>query len=142
MSVKRYIRKVTVTGSIENTEHDTLTEAKDDIIEDLNIKQVKSYMGVSGTIVLLAGGSLITSHHVKVKGAATIDFDNVPEGSTINLMLEQDSTGGFTITLPTFDNLDVQPVVQTVADKMDILTIMKISGKLRLHSYIRPTSTF
>lgn len=137
-----YLRRETTVNGVIEIKHATMADDANDAIYDLNIKQLKSYMNVSGTVVLLAGGALITTHHVKVDGNATIDFVNIPENSTIYLLLEQDSTGGFTITLPTFDNLDAQPVVQTVADKMDVLTIMKIGGKLRLYSYIRPTSTF
>lgn len=103
---------------------------------------IKMYMMVSGTIELECTFLSNATHHVKVNGAATIDFECIPAGVAIYLMLQQDGTGGHTITLPTFDNLNTQPTVQTAANKMDCLIVMKMHSGLHLHGYIKPTDTF
>ena len=110
--------------------------------ESAHSKSIISYMNVSGAVVLSGFGSSINSHHVKVNGNATLSFTNIPDDTVTFLMLEQDATGGYTITLPTFDNLDTQPVVSTTASKMDNLIIMKMNGEIHLHSYIRFSDTF
>ena len=137
-----YIKKTTIIDDVEETTFVLLTDFQEHFIDELNANQLKMYTNVSGTISLLAGGLLLTSHHIKANGNLTVDMDLVPDNSTVYLMLEQDGTGGHTITLPDFDNLDTQPSVTTVAGKMDVLIIMKMNNDIHLHSLVRHTETF
>lgn len=105
-------------------------------------KSLLSYMDVSGTVTLSNYGTSISSHHIKVNGTTTLNLDNIPSGAPVYIMIEQDATGGHTITLPTFDNLDTQPVITTTAGKMDVLIVMKMGSGIHLHSLVKHTDTF
>jgi len=103
---------------------------------------VHMYMNVSGTVELNCSFNANAAHHITVDGNATLDFDCISNGVSLYLMLKQDGTGGHTITLPTFSNLDTQPVVTTTAGKMDTLIIMMMAGGPHLHAYVRHTDTY
>lgn len=118
-----------------------ITEAIDAVIMTIS-NSIFMYMMVSGTVQLECSFHPNSSHHIKVDGNATIDLGHLPDNITIYLMIEQDMTGGHTVTLPTFDNLNTQPTVTTTAGKMDVITLMKMHDKIHLHSYIKPTDTF
>lgn len=137
-----YIEKVEVSNGIEHVTKEKLTDTDSTFIYDLSVQRIYSYMDTIGTFQLSGEGCLVSSHHIKVKGTTTLQFGNLPLNATIYLMLEQDATGGYTINLPTFDNLDTQPTVSTVANKMDVLIIMKMGSLIHLHSYIRYNDTF